>query len=137
MPTATPKKLRNSTGYVRVTIPLVAAASVVDQTVFTADRAYELVGVEEVHTVAGNDAGAVTLDVKKCTGTQDPSAGTTMLASTFNLKSTANTVVSATLSATTANRKLADGNRVAFDITGTPTSYAGGAVTLVLSPLGA
>ncbi|MCB1512452.1 MAG: hypothetical protein KDJ36_16250, partial [Hyphomicrobiaceae bacterium] len=50
-----------------ITVTLPTAASVVDQSVFIADRAYEVLSVAESHVVAGTDGSAVTLDVKKCT----------------------------------------------------------------------
>jgi len=114
---------------------LSAAANVIDSNLFVADRAYQLVSVEEAHTVAGSDGSAVTLDIKKCTGTQAPSAGTTMLAATIDLKGAANTVQSPALSATAANTLLAAGDRLAMDITGTPTAVAGVALTIVLRPV--
>lgn len=109
-------------------------AGAVDGLLFVADTDYELVQVDEVHNVAGTDAGAVTLDVKKATGTTAIASGTSMLASTFNLKSTACTVVRKTLSlpttttglSTTAdNRKLARDNRLGLDFTGTTTALVG------------
>jgi hypothetical protein len=99
----------------------------VDTNVFTADVPMEVVAVREVHSVAG--AASSTLDVKKCTGTTAPASGTTVLASTFALDSTANTPVTKNvtsgLSATAANRKLAVGDRLAIDMTGTITSLVG------------
>ena len=113
-----------------------SAASAVDQNVFVADRAYQVVSITEVHAAAGTDGSAVTLDVKKCTGSQAPSAGTSMFfAGAINLKATANSVTSMSLTGTTATLQLAAENRIAFDITGTPTSYAGGVVTIVLRPI--
>lgn len=113
-----------------------SAASAVDQNVFVADRAYQVVSITESHAVAGTDGSAVTLDVKKCTGSQAPSAGTSMFfAGTISLKGTANSATTMSLTGTTATLQLAAGNRIAFDITGTPTSYAGGVVTIVLRPI--
>lgn len=113
---------------VRVGSTMQANAQAVDHHFFIADRAYSLVAVREIHSTAGTDAGAVTLDVKKCTGTQAPSAGTTVLTATFNLKGTADTVNAGTIVATT----LAVGDRLAVDITGTTTSVAGVNVSVVL-----
>lgn len=110
-----------------------------DTTLFIADADYELESVAEAHAIAGDDAGAVTLDIKKCTGTQAPSAGTTMLASTFNLKSTANTVVrkdrsNGGLSTTRTVTQITKGDRVCADFSGTLATLAGFCVTLVLIP---
>ena len=109
----------------RIIIPFSWVAASVDTSIFIADRAYKLLAVRWVTTVAGGDAGAVTGDIKKCTGTQAPSAGTTMLSATFDLKTTANTVTSSTLSSTAADLLLATGNRIAVDYTGTLTSAVG------------
>lgn len=122
--------------YVYVSIAIPANGGLADGAVFVADRAYKVVQVDEVHAVAGSDAGAVTLDVKKQTGTQAPSAGVSALSSTFDLKATANTVVSKTvasgLTATEADRTLAAGNRLSLDFTGVLTAVAGLCVTLKL-----
>jgi hypothetical protein len=122
-------------GNVVLNVPLQTATDATDQNAFIADRAYQVVSVSEVHSVAGTDAGAVTLAVNKCTGTQAASAGANILTSTLNLKNTANTVASGTLSATAANSVLAAGNRIAFDITGTTTGLVGAVVTIVLRPV--
>lgn len=115
-----------------VNVYMRAAAEVVDQYIFVADRAYELISLKEVHTNAGSDGGAVTLQLTK---SSDGGAGTNMLASGLNLKSAINTVQSGTLSATEANRLIAAGQRLMLDPTGTTTGYAGGVVTIVLRPV--
>lgn len=122
-------------GNVVLNVPVRAAAEAVDQYVFIADRAYQLVSAEEIHVTAGNDAGAVTADIVKTSGTTAVSSGTTMITTAFDLKSTAATTVSATLSATAANTVLADGDKIGINVTGTPTSYAGGVFTIVLRPI--
>ena len=126
---------------VRIAVQMGANVEVVDTSIFTADDDYEVVEVTENHAVAGTDVGAVTLDVKKCTGTQAPSAGASVLASTFDLKGAANTVVRKSaagggLTATLANRLLARGDRLAIDITGTTTAVAGVCVCVTLLPVG-
>ena len=117
--------------------PNAALLTLPDVTLFIADTDYELLSVAEVHEVLGTNGSAVTLDIKKCTGVQAAASGTTMLASTFDLKATVQTVVSKTLSnagltATAADRRLAAGNRLALDFTGTLTALAGVNVTVVL-----
>ena len=113
-----------------LTVPI--NASSVDQNIFIADAAYQVVQVEEAHTVAGNDASPVTAVLVKCTGTQAPSGGTACTSDTFDLKGTANTVVTGTLSVTASYYTLADGNRLAIDFGGTLTTLAGGVITVVL-----
>lgn len=80
--------------------------------------------IKEVHMTAGDDVGAVTLTIEKLTGTQALDAGVSTLNSTINLKGTANTVVTPTLTQTTANRNLDVGNRLAMDDAGTLTTVA-------------
>jgi len=100
-----------------------------DAFIYTATRAVKVMGVSQVHMVAGSDGGAVTLQLKKCTGTQAPSAGTALLTNNtnagFDLKATANTVQNGTLVASSASLTLAAGDRLALDLTGTPTAVAG------------
>lgn len=88
--------------------------------------------IQEVHETAGNDAGAVTINVEKLTGTQAPGAGSGILSSTINLKGTANTVVTGTLTTTSSIRSLAAGDRLALLKTGTLTLVAGVTVLVEL-----
>lgn len=110
-----------------------------DQAVFTATQACRLVAVAEVHATAGNDAGAVNLQVTKDTGTAAPGAGTDLLTNNtnagFNLKGTANTVQNGTLTPTDADVTLAAGDRLSLDFAGTLTTLAGVQVTLTLRNL--
>lgn len=123
---------------VSVSLPLNGDA--VDQNVFIADREYTVEAVRESHAVAGSDVGAVTLDVKKATGTTAIASGTTVLGSTFDLKGTANTVVTKTRAnagvVSTPVATLSAGDRLGFDITGTTTAVAGVCVSIVLNPTG-
>lgn len=107
---------------------------------FVAPFPCALVSVSEVHATAGTDGGAVTLDVEKLTGTTAKGSGISMLSSTFNLKSTANTVVKKDLIsgiavissvAGTLDRALATGERVALKTSGTLTAVNDVCVTLV------
>lgn len=122
---------------VEVSLPLNGDA--VDQAVFIADRAYVVERIDYIHATAGSDASAVNLQVKKCTGTQAPDAGTNLLTNNtnagFNCKATANTVQNGTLTGTAATKTLAAGNRLSLDFAGTTTALAGVAVTIVLRPL--
>lgn len=98
---------------------------------FIAPAACKVTGIKEVHSTAGSDAGAVTAVVTKDTGTNAPGAGTSLHQSgSFNLKGTANTVQSATLSTTTATLTLAAGDRLAVKLTGTSTAVAGAVVSV-------
>lgn len=116
-----------------------ANASLADEAFFIADRAYDVVAVREVHATAGTDVGAVNLQVTKDTGTAAPGAGTDLLTNNanagFNLKGTANTVQSGTLTATVASKRLAAGDRLSVDFAGTLTTLAGVVVTVTLRRL--
>jgi hypothetical protein len=121
---------------VTVTYRQNANASLADESFFIADRAYQVMAIREVHSAAGNDAGAVAMQVTKDTGTNAPGAGSDLLTSTgFNMKATANTVQAGTLVATAATLTLAAGDRLAVDFNGTLTTLAGVVVTVVLKRL--
>jgi hypothetical protein len=106
-----------------------AGETLTDTFIYTATRAVKLLGASLVQAVAGSDGGAVSLQLRKCTGTQAPSAGTALLTNNtntgFDLKATANTVQSGALVASAASLTLAAGDRLALDVTGTPTAVAG------------
>ncbi len=120
-------------------IQLPTNGDAIDQDIFIADRAYRVVEVRESHGTKGTDTGAVTLDVKKATGTTAIASGTTVLASTFDLKGTINTVVTKSIDngglVSTPVGYLAAGDRLGLDITGTTTALAGVALTVVLEPV--
>lgn len=122
-----------------IALSFVLVAASVDQVAFIADGPYEVIAAREVHETAGTDGSAVTLDIKKVTGTTAGASGTTVLASTFDLKSTAKTVVTKNgtsgLTATLADRKLAAGDRLYLDFTGVLTALVGGMVTIYLKRL--
>src|SRR5690242_17941840 len=115
----TQKKFRANDHDLVHTFPITAAT---DANVVICDRPYELRKFSVAYAAAAG--AALTLDIKKCTGTQAPASGTTMLAATADLNTTINTVQSPALSATVANRKTATGDRIAFDFTGSIGSLA-------------
>ncbi len=103
---------------------------------FTARWPMEVLFVSEIHGVAGTNGGAVTLDIEKLTGTTAKGSGTSILASTFNLKSTANTVVSKEGVNLSAARTLVQGDRLALKSSGTLTTLSDLQVTLYCKMLG-
>lgn len=127
-------------GTLEVSVQCLLNADCVDRAFFVANRAYEVVAVREVHATAGNDAGSVNLQVTKDTSTDAPGAGTDLLTNNtnagFNMKGTANTVQTGTLTATAASLKLAAGDRLSLDFAGTVTTLAGVVVTVTLKPVG-
>lgn len=96
------------------------------------DDYYEVVEAREAHSVLGTDAGAVTLTVEKLTGTQAPAGGVNTLTTTFNMKSTINTVVKLSRSTTLANIRLSPGDRLGFTFAGVLTALVGVGVEVVL-----
>jgi hypothetical protein len=112
-----------------VTEPLLAAN--VDNYVYTFSRPGKIVDARINLTVAGSDGGAVTLNIRKCAAGTAPASGTSVLASTINLKSTAATPVAGTLSSTSSVLLFEAGDSISFDYTGTLTDLVGSA-TLTL-----
>jgi len=99
---------------------------------FTARHPVELAWITETHSAAGTDGGAVTLDIRKLASGIAPTAGSSMLVSTFNLKSTANTPVTKEgyvgLVSNNA-RVLIEGQRIGAVSSGTLTALEGVTVT--------
>lgn len=108
----------------------------VDQAFWTADGTYLVTAISYIHSTAGNDAGAVNLQVTKDTSTQAPGAGTDLLTNNsnagFDCKAAANTVQSGVLVAAEAPRTLTTGDRLSLDFAGTVTTLAGVVVTVSL-----
>lgn len=100
---------------------------------FIAPFACTLLSVKEVHSTAGTNGSAVTLNIEKLTGIQAPNAGVIMLSTELSLKATANTVQNGALTLTVANKNLAIGDRLCMKDTGTLTAVADVCVTLVLT----
>ena len=102
---------------------------------FIARHPCEVLWVAESHIVAGTDAGAVTMDIVKLTDGQAVASGVSILASTFDMKSTANTVVSKQGKDLSPNRQLKPNDRLALKFTGVLTNLTGVQVTLYLKNL--
>jgi len=98
--------------------------------IFTARHPIEIMRITETHSTAGSDAGAVTLDVKKALSGVAIASGTTLLGSTFNLKSTANTPVSKEGFNLASNRTLKEGDRIGLVTSGTLTTLTDVQVTI-------
>lgn len=128
-----------TTDRLSVTHTMLLNGDCVDQTVFIADRAYQVMSATEIHAVAGNDAGAVNMQLTKDTSTNAPGAGTDLLTNNtnagFDMKGTANTLQTGTLTGTAASLLLAAGDRLAVDYAGTVTTLAGVAISVVLKPV--
>jgi hypothetical protein len=107
--------------------------TVADVQFFTAPVKCEVVGIREVHAVAGDDSGAVSGTIRRCQGTEAATAGDDLLGSTkLNFKGTALTEQAPALTGTTANLILDAGDRLSLDVTGTTATLAGVIVTVLL-----
>lgn len=106
---------------------------------FLASRPCKVLTIREVHDTAGSDGSAVTLQVKKHTGTQAPGTGTNLLTNNtnagFDLKGAANTAQTGALVGTAGATTLAVGERLGLDFTGTLTALAGLLVEVELEML--
>lgn len=121
-------------GTTNATYYFTGAPAATDQAFFVATRAYLVIGISEVHSVAAG--GASVLQVVKDTGTTAPGAGTDLLIGTgFDLNGTANTVQVGALATSTAALTLAAGDRLSVDYANTIQSSAGVVVTVALQPL--
>lgn len=98
--------------------------------IFTARHPIEILRVVEIHETAGSDLGAVTLDIVKTPSGTAIGSGTSVLASTFNLKSTANTPVSKQGTGLSSTRRLKENESLACKTSGTLTDLAGVCVTI-------
>lgn len=121
----------NSAGYVPVNIEYTASS--VDKVSFVATRAYIVKSITGRPTVAGTDAGAVTAVIKKAASATAITAGTALHSGTYNLKGTADTIQSLTLSTTASDLLIPAGTCIGIDFTGTLTA-ATGVVTVMLAP---
>lgn len=108
-------------------------ASIADTAFFVADRAVVVKAIRGRVDVAGT-GGACTATIRKAPSGTAGASGTALHSGSFNLVGTANANQTLTLSTTEGALRLAAGDCLFFDLTGTPTS-AVGAVTVHLAPL--
>lgn len=122
--------------YIHWTIPGVQAAILTNYGTFFINEmgACFVSGFWEIHQTAGNDVGAVTLDLEKLTGTTAPDSGSVMLTAALSLKATANTLQTGTLTtASLGNRNLALGDRLCLKDAGTLTTLSNVSVLVELT----
>lgn len=93
---------------------------------FVAQRAGRVKGIVGRVQAAGTDAGAVTATVYKAPSGTAIASGTALHSSTFNLKGTASTNQTLTLSTTSSDLDLAAGDTVGIILTGVLTVATGG-----------
>lgn len=104
-----------------------------DSSFFVADRAYVVKGIRGAVDVAGSDGSAVTAVVRKVASGTALTSGTALHSGSFNLKGTAATNQTLTLSTTASDLNIPAGTRLALDVTGTTTA-ATGCITVTLAP---
>ena len=114
---------------VAVNVEYVAAS--VDKVAYIAPRQMRVVSIVARVEVAGTDAGAVTGAVRKAASGTAIASGTALHSSTWNLKGTAATNQTLTLSTTSADLDIPAGTSIGLDFTGVLTT-ATGVVTIGL-----
>lgn len=114
-----------------VNIPYTASS--IDGVAFVAPRRCIVQSIVGRPEVAGTDGSAVTAVIKKAASGTAIASGTALHSSTFNLKGTAATNQTLTLSTTASDLDIAAGTAIGIDFTGTLTS-ASGVVTVALTP---
>jgi hypothetical protein len=118
-----------------ITIPVMLSASTVNGTVFIPISGnYQVLGVQEVHSVASTAAmNYVNCTIVKVTGTQAPaSAGVAVISTPFNLKGTPETILSGTLSTVSGATKVNTTERLGIRFNNPITSLAGGCISISL-----
>lgn len=116
--------------YTTVTFP--TNATIANTRFFSADSAYVVDRVAISHVVAGTDAGAVNVVVRKLTGTEAVTGGTSVTAVVHNLKGAINTTVVPALASNASDRTLAVGDSLGALFSGTTTAVAGVSITVRL-----
>lgn len=111
-----------------------APAAATDTAFYVATRPLLLISASEVHAVAAG--GTSTAIITKDTGTTAPGAGTSLHASgSFNLNGTANTVQNAVITATTATKTFAAGDRLSIKFANAIQASSGITVTACFAPI--
>lgn len=114
------ESLTNKIFYLPFILPgTTAQTSTNYSSIFIVPQTMVLLGVKEVHAVAGSGG---TLQVQKLTGTTAPGSGTNMLSTTISLTATANTVQTGVLSTVLTDVQLKAGDRIGLVLSGTPTN---------------
>lgn len=108
-------------------------ADALDTVFFQADRNYKVTKITASWSTA-ETTGSMDIMVEKLTGTTACASGTDLMASVIAGTGTANTVNTATLTATAADLLVATGNRLCVDLTATPNEVANMVVSVTLRP---
>lgn len=100
---------------------------------FVAQRAMRVKGIVGRVQAAGTDAGAVTATVYKAPSATAIASGTALHSGTFNLKGTASTNQTLTLSTTAGVLNIAAGDTIGAIFSGVLTTATGG-ITIHMAP---
>lgn len=111
------------------------ASTIANKVIFVAPVKCVVTAFKEVHGTAGNHASAVTGSIERLQGTEASSEGDNLCTSEVNLKGTADTVQSGTLTTTVTTKTLAAGDRLGFLLTGDSQTLATMIVTVHLRPV--
>lgn len=124
---STPVTPSNGLGALSIVSGIIDATYDQDRFIWTAPVACVVVSFILQQSAIEATSATTTLDVKKCPSGTAPSAGTTLLSAAVNLKTgvVANTPLTLTLTATTANLTMAAGDSLALDFTNAITEYVG------------
>jgi len=110
-----------------------AAGAQAVEAFFTADEACEVVAASESHSAKETTAPTMTIDiVKEASGDAAGTSTTSVLATTFDGKGTADTPQRKAGSATLANKQLAKGDRLSFKPEAAGTELTGVIITVEL-----
>jgi len=112
-----------------------AVGLAVDTPFFVADRTYVVASIQLRLEVAGSAGGAVTCQIRKAPSGTAIASGTLLHSGTGNLKGTAATNQTLTLSTVDSDVNIPSGTCIGFDLTGVSTA-AKGCVTVLLIPKG-
>lgn len=108
-------------------------ASSVSKSSFVANRAYRVKSIIGRVEVAGTDAGTVTATAAKVASGTAIASGTALHSGTMNLKGTAATNQTLTLSTTSSDLTINQGDAIGVIFAGTLTA-ATGVITIALNP---
>lgn len=108
-------------------------ADALDTVFFTADRDFVVSKITAVWSTA-ESTGSMDIMVEKLTGTTACASGTDLQSAAIAGTGTANTLNTATLTATSANLLVAAGDRLCVDLTATPNEIVNLVVTATLVP---
>ena len=103
--------------------------------IFITRHPIEILRITESHAVAGTNAGAVTLNVLKAGSGVAIASGVNLIASTFNLKSTADTPIVKEGVGLASDRILKENDRIGLVVSGTLTDLSDVFITIYYKEL--